>query len=262
MNELDLKKSSRPENMSSQTKPIKIYTLAGLGLDSRTFQNLQYPENTVVEHLDWIEPQAKESISSYASRIIEEQLDQEEQNTAVYLIGHSFGGVLMQEIAQQIEQAQGIILLSSIKSHQEKPAIMRWFYWLPIWWLTIKFFTFLTFPIWARFYGYRTKEARQLFRQMVARFSDRYFIWATKTIADWKPNRNRKLPPLISIHGTADQMFYYRNIKNPKKPIEGGNHFMPYHKSEQISILIKEQIQIWEASKDLGGTMSEMPLGK
>lgn len=229
--------------------PIKIYTLAGLGLDSRTFQNIHYPEHAEVQHLDWIEPQPKEKIESYASRMIQEQMNPTDLEDNIYLIGHSFGGVMMQEIAQQIEKVEGIILLSSIKAHKEKPWAMRAFYWLPIWWLTIKFFTFLSFPLWARFYGYRTKVARQLFIQMVSRFSNRYFMWATKTIAYWKPKIDRKLPPILSIHGTADQMFYYRNIKEPKTPIKGGNHFMPYHKADEISIQIQEQIQLWEMKK-------------
>lgn len=227
--------------------PIRIYTLAGLGLDSRTFQNIQYPEHADIQHLNWIDPQPKEKIEAYASRMIQEQISSTNSEDNIYLIGHSFGGVMMQEIAQQIKKVEGIILLSSIKAHKEKPWAMRAFYWLPIWWLTIKFFTFLSFPLWARFYGYRTKVARQLFIQMVNRFSNRYFMWATKTIAYWKPQTERKLPPIVSIHGTSDQMFYYKNIQEPKKGIKEGNHFMPYHKADQINPLIQEQIQIWES---------------
>ncbi len=231
-------------------KTLIIYTLAGLGFDQRAFEHIEFPQEARVCHLDWIDPlHPKERIADYASRMLHTQMDTKDLNQPLYLIGHSFGGVMMQEIAAQLEQVQGIILLSSIKAHAEKPWMMRWFYWLPVWWLTIKFFSRLSFPLWGWFYGYSTAAARRLFHQMIARFSNRYYRWATKTIAYWRPKKNRSLPPILSIHGTRDQMFYYRNIKTPKKPIPKGNHFMLYLRAKIVSQAIQEQINLWEGEQ-------------
>lgn len=215
-----------------------IYCMAGLGLDKRCFQHLKLGTNEI-HYLDYIEPQSWEPLTDYAQRLIEQQIPAAHQQAKLVLIGHSFGGVIMQEIAEMLPHIQQVILISSIKAHAEKPLPMRWFYWLPLFWLTVKWLNYLTFPLWAWWYGYRTKEARRLFYVMTARFSNRYYRWATRTISRWRPRPQRSFP-IHSIHGSRDQMFYYKHIREPKTKIPGGNHFMLYHRPEEVSAVVNE----------------------
>ena len=111
------------ESGNSVAQPI-IYMLAGLGLDPRAFEKLKFHSDTVY-YLDWIEPLPHEKIAHYAKRLIELQMDSVHQKGPIILIGHSFGGVMMQEIAQQLGDIQKVILISSIHSQKEKPASLR-----------------------------------------------------------------------------------------------------------------------------------------
>ena len=221
------------ESGNSVAQPI-IYMLAGLGLDPRAFEKLKFHSDTVY-YLDWIEPLPHEKIAHYAKRLIELQMDSVHQKGPIILIGHSFGGVMMQEIAQQLGDIQKVILISSIHSQKEKPASLRHWGWMPIYWTINKGMIKGSFPLWAKKYGYKTKESRQLFRSMVSRFSNRYHRWATRSIARWRPTPYPKNIPIIRIHGNKDRMFPIKRIAAPDYIVEGGNHFMIWEDAEALS---------------------------
>jgi pimeloyl-ACP methyl ester carboxylesterase len=231
---------------------LTIYLLAGLGFDKRAFQNLQIAD-AVISHLDWMEPLPYEKIEAYAARMIETQIAAEHRAQEIIFIGHSFGGVLSQEMALQLPKTKLVILISSIKSHREKPFWMRYFYWLPVYWLIAKWMIRLTAPIWSPWYGYKTKTARKLLVDMAMRFSNRYHRWATRTIAWWRAKSKAELESktlrVVSIHGTKDLMFPFKNIAPIKYPVEGGNHFMCYHEATEVSKLIKQELDKHQVSE-------------
>jgi pimeloyl-ACP methyl ester carboxylesterase len=218
-----------------------VYMLAGLGFDKRTFQHLKLDERAEIYHLDWIDPTGPfEPIESYAARMLEQQIAPEHRDKALIFIGHSFGGVMSQELARLVKNPKLVIALSSIKSHGEKPFLMRWFYWIPIFWILSKFLTWLTVSIWGWFYGYKTRESRRLLWQMVSRFSNRYHRWAARTISHWRPKEPITGLKILSIHGSSDLMFPAHLLSEPKKILKGGNHFMAYHEPEPVSEMINE----------------------
>lgn len=217
--------------------------LAGLGFDQRAFQNLKITDAEVYQ-LDWMDPLPYEKIEAYAARMIETQITAEHRAKEIVFIGHSFGGVLSQEMALQLPKTKLVLLISSIKSHSEKPFWMRFFYWLPIYWLIAKWIIRLTAPIWSPWYGYKTKTARKLLVEMAMRFSNRYHRWATRTIAWWQAKPRAKTLRIVSIHGTKDLMFPFKNISPIKHPVEGGNHFMCYHEAAEVSQLIQVELNL------------------
>ena len=83
----------------------KLYFFSGLGADYRAFQKLDLSGFKVV-HIDWIPTIKKESIASYATRL----LDQIECEKPL-LIGLSFGGIIAVEVAKQME-TEKVILIS------------------------------------------------------------------------------------------------------------------------------------------------------
>ena len=217
--------------------------LAGLGFDKRSFQNLTFPEGAEIHHLDWIDPLHHfESVPGYAKRMLELQVLPEHRNKEIIFIGHSFGGVLLQEIALLLEKPKIVLLISSIKSHAEKPVWMRLLYWFPVYWLHSKFFIKITYLIWSPWYGFKTADSRKLFWEMVSRFSNKYHRWATRAISFWRPQKKSKNYAVMCIHGTKDLMFPFKNIVEPKEVIQGGNHFMVYHEAAEISIIIEKYI--------------------
>ena len=223
---------------------MNLYILAGLGFDKRTFKHLKLDERFEIHYLDWIDPvNANEPIEDYAARMLKEQILPEHRSSDIVLIGHSFGGVICQELARLLEKPKLVITISSIRSHSEKPFLMRWFYWLPVFWVLSRFTTWLTVPIWGWFYGYVTVESRRLLYQMVSRFSYLYLGWAARTISKWKAKEPIDELRVLSIHGSRDLMFPAHLQAEPKRILKGGNHFMVYHRAAEVSAIINEELK-------------------
>ena len=91
--------------------------MPGLGANPKIFEHISLPKDRFEIHLlEWKSPiSLDESLKDYAKRMSEEI---KHQNPI--LLGVSFGGVLVQEIAKIIA-VKKIILVSSIKSHHEFP---------------------------------------------------------------------------------------------------------------------------------------------
>lgn len=213
-----------------------IFTLPGLGFDHRIFDNLYLPENEI-NHLQWIEPLPKESIGSFAKRM-SENIHHDPQNCV--LIGHSFGGIMAQEIAAFFP-VKKIILISSIKSEKEKPLNFRLAAKLGFHHLFTKKITLNTFDYWGKNFGYETKELQQLFKDMIAGQSDQYLQWALQALSKWQGAGESKTP-IHHIHGSLDKTFPIKLIGQPVLRVEGGSHMMVYNKGQIVSNMIREII--------------------
>ena len=80
-------------------KTVQIYFLAGLGFDYRIFENLVL-ENCKINYLHWLEPIINESLDKYVIRISEQIKNIE---NPLILVGHSFGGIIVQEISKIVQ---------------------------------------------------------------------------------------------------------------------------------------------------------------
>ena len=213
----------------------KLYMLSGLGFDERIFSNLEIT-NADIEYLKWLEPDDNETLTNYVKRI-SEQIEVTEQ--PIILLGHSFGGIIVQEISKLIP-VNKIILLSSVKSEYEMPLRIRTMKFLPLYKFLNKDLILKSFPVWARLFGYNSEKGRNLFVQMISNSSNNYLRWSLKTISEWKQT-NKKLPELIQIHGTRDKTFPLKFIKRPII-VEDGSHFMVYSKAEEVSRIINNTL--------------------
>ncbi len=95
-----------------------IYLISGLGADERAFIRLDL-KDYAVHYIQWIRPEKKESIKSYAHR-----LKKQITTPNPILIGLSFGGIIALEI-EQLMEVEKIILLSSVKTKKEIPLYFR-----------------------------------------------------------------------------------------------------------------------------------------
>lgn len=215
---------------------VAIYTIPGLGFDQRIFSNLNFPENEVI-HLHWIEPTPKELISNYAKRMAENILH-DPQNCI--LIGHSFGGIVSQEIAAFLP-IKKILLISSIKSEKETPLNFRMAAPLGFHRLFTKKITLSTFDYWGKNFGYGTEELRQLFKSMIAEQSDQYLQWALQALSKWQ-GASKTNTPIHHIHGSRDKTFPIKLISQPVLKVEGGSHMMVFNQGQIVSKMISEII--------------------
>lgn len=216
---------------------MNIFCLPGLAFDSRIFRNLEW-KATVPRYINWIAPEAGEQFSSYATRIAKEI--PADINDPI-LIGHSLGGMLAQEIAAQRHVKQ-VILLSSVRSRNGIPWFLkmmrpkfmhRWFR---------KSIVRRTFPFWARFHDYETKEEQSLFLDMLDKQDDEYLQWALHALSIWKPpsipNTN-----IYHIHGQNDRTLPVRGLLEPDKVLPAAGHFMVFKHANLISKYIHETLE-------------------
>jgi len=176
--------------MPQKPSIIHLYLIPGLGVDHRLFQWLQFPSNVVPVYWQWEAPDEQESIKTYAKRYVA-KID---QNVPAVLLGVSFGGLIAQEIAQLI-RVEKIILLSSIKSHEELP----WYYKLgkafPLHqWVAPQSIKSIgaTFQ---RALGDRGAGAK-LFESMLANTPDAFMPWAVEQLIHWE----QVIPPENLVH--------------------------------------------------------------
>lgn len=218
------------------TKEIKIYGIPGLGLNAQIFEHLQF-KDCDLKIIEWIEPLKKESLSNYAKRI-SQQLEEGE----VVLIGHSFGGVLAQEIAQHL-RVNHIFLISSIKSPKQLPFSFKLLSMFSLYKLVSRQSILITFPLWAHINGYVSKNLRSIFRDSMKTHSSYYLQWSLKEISNWQ-GTVQKMPPITQIHGNADLTFPLKKITEPLHVIKGGNHLMVHSLAEEIKTIISAELDI------------------
>ena len=94
---------------------IHIYCMPGMAASPKIFEFLNFPKPFKIHLLSWIPPYKNEPIKKYAKRMCKCILHEKP-----VLLGVSFGGVLVQEMAKYIS-VRNIIIISSIKNKMELP---------------------------------------------------------------------------------------------------------------------------------------------
>lgn len=205
----------------------QIFTLPGLGFTPEVFGRLELPRGT--EHLSWLTPRSEEGLAEYASRMAGPL---EDGAGAVTLIGHSFGGVLAQEIAAQIPVAR-VVLVSSVKSRAEIPFWLRAAAPLGMHHLFRRDLTLRTFRFWARPGGYTEAADQDLFRRMVATQDNRTLQWSLRELSRWR-GVDCGSTVIHQIHGDRDRTLPFSRIAPPVTRVAGGTHLMVFNRSAEV----------------------------
>lgn len=222
--------------LMDSAKSYHYFLIPGLGFNSKTFKNLKLHSAASITYIDWLEPQEGERLDGYIDRMVS-KIDPLLPNKV--FIGHSFGGVMVQEIAQRIK-TEKVFLISSVKSPSEMSWNIKLLRKLPLYRLVNHGLINSTFPIWAKLHDFHNEEERDAFTDMVNDMTMSYFKWAVNAIVNWKGIKNRVKDP-IHVHGDNDQTFYYNKIKNPIT-IRNGGHFIVYNRADEISEIIKKEL--------------------
>lgn len=218
---------------------IKIYLIPGLAFDDTIFSKLDFGDYAI-EYLNWIEPSKKERIHDYAKRLFPDAHQDNDQKTII--IGHSFGGVMAQEIAHH-RSVDLVILLGSIKDPTELPLHFKLLKGLGLYSLFSKKLSIKTLPLWGGLHDFDGEDKKAFLVKMINRFSDQYLKWALKSLLYWKKKSIHKTTKLIQIHGENDRTFPISKIKNPDYIIKGGSHIMLYTKAVETNNIILKVIE-------------------
>jgi pimeloyl-ACP methyl ester carboxylesterase len=197
---------------------IPVYFMPGLAASSAIFERIHLPE-TVFETvlLEWEIPLGKESLSEYAKRMTKKIT-----HPNPVLIGVSFGGILVQEMAKHI-QASKIIIISSVKCNQEFPMhfkiakTTKAYKLLPTS-LLLNIENLVKFS-----FGDTINQRIKLYEKFLSVRDIHYLDWAIEQVILWE--RTVIDEKVIHIHGDADEVFPVKNIQN-YIPVRGGTHIM------------------------------------
>lgn len=203
---------------------IPVYFVPGLAASPRIFEYIHLPEDQFeVTVLEWVLPLAHETLEDYVKR-----MSLRIKHDSPVLIGVSFGGVVVQEMAKIVD-ARKVIIISSVKSNLEFPRRMK----------VAKFLR--AYKVFPTRIMQNVDRVRKLFKgnSFIARKLDLYdkylsmrdkiyLDWAFEKVITW--SRTEPDPKVIHIHGDADEVFPPRYIKTKYIPVKGGTHIMIINK--------------------------------
>ena len=206
--------------------PESIYLMPGMGANPKIFEFITLPEQFHVNYLSWIPPEKEEKLENYALRMCKRV-----EHEHPVLVGVSFGGVLVQEMAKHID-CKKIIIISSIKSNQELPNHMKFAQFtnahklLPTQLIkNLETFTFFVF-------GNGIKKRLQHYKRYLSEKDPDHLNWAIDRLIKW--SRSFPSEDVIHIHGKNDSVFPIKNIQDPVIKIEG-DHAIVLTQSEWFS---------------------------
>ena len=192
--------------------------MPGLAASPSIFERIELPKDTFEMHLlEWFLPNKNETLQSYAKRMAEKV----KHDNAV-LVGVSFGGVLVQEMAQFLTLKK-LIIVSSVKCNAELPRRLKFakttkaYKLLPTGLMQdVELLTKLAF-------GDVLKKKLKLYEQYLHRREKEYLDWAIEQMVCWE--RVEVDTKVIHIQGDADEVFPVKNIKKFIN-VKGGTHLM------------------------------------
>jgi len=213
---------------------IPIYLMPGLTANHLIFQHLKFPENYEVRYMHWLMPGNAETLTHYVTRL-RTQIKHENP----VLLGVSFGGIIVQELARQIPVKQ-LVLISTVKHHEEFP---------PFFEKALQYRLYKLFPSkllhqtdwfhkWA--FNRKLKTRIKLYQKYMDIHEPGYIDWSIRQVLWWK--QTQELKNFIHIVGDKDHIFPVKYIKSPKIVIPDARHDMIIFKARKISRILKEKL--------------------
>ncbi|MCL6272985.1 alpha/beta hydrolase [Muricauda sp. 2012CJ35-5] len=216
---------------------IHVYLMPGMAANPSIFDGLKLPEEQFVLHrLEWFLPEKGMNFSEYAKKMASKI-----KHDSPVLLGVSFGGLLVQEMAQFVS-AKRVIAVSCVKHHSELPKKMLFAKYtrahklLPTGLVN-------NVELLARYaFGEKATKRLELYEQYLSVRDKRYIDWAIDSIVNWKQKHSPST--LVHIHGTKDAVFPIDKIKECIA-VKNGTHTMIIHRArwfnEHLPAIILEE---------------------
>jgi pimeloyl-ACP methyl ester carboxylesterase len=206
---------------------IPVYLMPGLASSAAIFERIALPKEMFeIFLLEWEIPLDNESLTHYAMRITEKI-----KHKNPVLIGVSFGGILVQEMAKY-SNARKVIIISSVKSNAEFPRRLKIA-------KTTKAYKLLPMKLIANIeslakfsFGKKVNERLKLYKKFLSVRDIGYLNWAVEQVILW--NRTVVDEKVIHIHGEMDDVFPIKYIKNCVV-VKGGTHIMILNKYKWLN---------------------------
>lgn len=226
---------------------ISVYFMPGLAASSLIFERIALPESLFEVHLlDWELPIGDESLADYAQRMA-----QKITQPNPVLIGVSFGGILVQEMAAFLNPLK-VIIISSVKTNVEFPRRMKIA-------KTTKAYKLIPTSIFSNMeklsdfsFGKSIAQRLKLYERYLSVRDVLYLDWAIERVVLW--DRIQVDKSVIHIHGDTDEVFPIQYIKDCIV-VKGGTHVMILSKykwlNENLPAIILGEFLDGEKEKNL-----------
>lgn len=203
---------------------IPVYFMPGLAASSSIFERINLPKDIFEVHLlDWILPLEKEALKSYAERLSQQVTDKN-----AVLIGVSFGGIIVQEMAQFLNPAK-VIIISSVKCKAELSMKMK----LAKMTKAYKLMPTSLLSDMNQLEKYLKRAIPQqrinYYKKYLTITDKNYLDWAIEQVVAW--DRSSPDKKVIHIHGDRDTVFPSQNIHDFIN-VKGGTHVMILNRSK------------------------------
>lgn len=213
------------------TRTKDVYFVSGMCYNCSVFDNLNFSRKFNKIYIEWEIPQLDESLEAYAHRMAKKI----NTKRKFILVGYSFGGILVQEIAK-FTNPEKVILISSIKDEKEIPNLfqvakkMNFADNIPM-----KLYSTSNFMI-NLFNRYVYHVPTTALGEFMTVVNPVYIRWSLRQITHWTPTK--KLNNIYHIHGTRDQVFPYEQILNTRT-IKGGDHLMIVKRVKDVNEVLE-----------------------
>ena len=192
--------------------------MPGMAASPTIFEYIDLPKDQFEIHwLEWFMPEINERLETYAGRMCEKIT-----HDNPVLLGVSFGGILVQEMAK-IKSFKKVIVVSSVKSKHELPKrITLTKYSKAYKLLPTRLLSNLdTLAKYA--FGNTITKRIELYKKYLAVSNKQYLDWAIEQVIFW--SQETPNPNTVFIHGSKDMVFPH-SCKGDCYVIKGGTHVM------------------------------------
>lgn len=198
--------------------------MPGMAANPSIFENIKLPDEQFVTHtLEWFVPEKGMSLKDYAEKMC--TLIKEPDPV---LLGVSFGGMLVQEMAKIIP-VQKILVVSSVKSKHELPKRMLFAKYTKVHKL-LPTGLVNNVELLAKYaFGETVTKRLDLYEKYLSIRNKYYIDWSIDQIVNW----DQEVPPnnVVHIQGEKDAVFPMTNIKNCIS-VKNGTHTMIIHRAK------------------------------
>ena len=201
-----------------------VYFMPGMAANPSIFKHIRLPEDQFEQHLlEWFVPDKDMSLSDYALKMTASI-----KHENPILLGVSFGGILVQEMASHIA-VKKVIVVSSVTDKSQLPKRMLFAKYTKIHKL-LPTGLVNNVELLAKYaFGETVPKRLELYEEYLS-IKDKYYLdWSIDQIVNWKQSYCPEC--IVHIHGEKDNVFPIGNIKNCI-PVKNGTHTMIIHRAK------------------------------
>ena len=213
---------------------VHVYFMPGMAANPSIFKNIQLPEAQFDQHLlKWFVPKKDCTLAEYALEMVKYI-----KHDNPVLVGVSFGGLLVQEMARHVSTRK-VVLVSSIKHESELPKRMLFAKYTKIHKL-LPTGLVNNVELLAKYAFGETVNKRVALYEEYLSIRDKYYIdWSIDQIVNWESAFSPE--GMVHIHGEKDAVFPIGNIKDCI-PVKNGTHTMIIHRAKWFNEHLPEII--------------------